>query len=71
MNYPSSHKEFLAIKKTILHFKLYLNHVKFIMKIDLTILAGILKNNSFLTDNNTHVQKWVVFLQNFYFDIVH
>ena len=32
LNYPSSHKEILAVKKTVAHFILFLKPVKFIIR---------------------------------------
>ena len=44
INYPSSHKEILVVKKTVNHFKLYLKPDKFIVRTDLKITVGIFKN---------------------------
>ena len=44
LNYPSSHKEILAVKKTVTHFILFLKPVKFIIRTDLKIMPGMLKN---------------------------
>ena len=71
LNYPSSHKELVAVKKTNFHFKLYLKPVKIPSRTDLKIFVGMLKNNNLLTDRHTRVHKLVLWLQNFDFDIVH
>lgn len=71
INYPSSHKELIATKKTILHLKLYINPIKFTIRIDLKILARMFKKIIFLTDNHNRLSKWVIWLDKFDFDIVH
>ena len=43
LKYPSSHKEILAVKKTVKHFKLFLKPVKFIIRTDLKIMPDIFK----------------------------
>ena len=48
INYPSSHKEILAVKKTVNHFKLDLKPVKFIARTCLKIMSGIFKNESLM-----------------------
>ena len=43
LNYPSSHKEILAVKKTVQHFILFLKPVTFIIRTYLKIMPGIFK----------------------------
>ena len=43
INYPSSHKEILVVKKIVNHFRLYLKPVKFIVRTDLKIMPSIFK----------------------------
>ena len=38
LNYPSSHKEILAVKKIVQHFILFFKHVKFVIRTDLKIM---------------------------------
>ena len=71
INYPSSHKEILAVKKTVNHFKLYLKPVKFIIRTDLKIMPGIFKNENLMAENNSRILKWFIWLQNFDFEIVY
>ena len=71
INYPSSHKEILAVKKNVNHFKLYLKPVKFIIKIDLKIMPGIFKNENLMAENSSRILKWFLWLQNFDFEIVY
>jgi len=71
INYPSSHKEILAVKKTVNHFKLYLKPVKFIIRTDLKIMPGIFKNENLMAENSSRILKWFLWLQNFDFEIVY
>ena len=64
-------KKILASKKTVNHFNLYLKYVKFIIRIDLKIMPGILKNEYLMTENSSRILKWFLWLQNFDFDIVY
>ena len=43
INYPSTHKELIVVKNTVLHFRLYLKPVKFLIKSDMKILPRMLK----------------------------
>ena len=71
INYPSSHKEILAVKKTVNHFKIYLKPVKFIVRTDLKIMPGIFKNENLMEECSYRILKWFLWLQNFDFDIVY
>jgi hypothetical protein len=68
-NYPSSHKDLLAVKKVIKHFKLYLKPLILFLKIDLNILLGMLNFEKVLNESHTRVRKWVFWNINFDFDI--
>ena len=57
LNYPSSHKEILAVKKTVAHFILFLKPVKFIIRTDLKIMPGIFKNENLMAENNSRILK--------------
>ena len=57
INYPSSHKEILAVKKTVNHFKPYLKPVKFIVRTDLKIMLGIFKNENLMAENSSKILK--------------
>ena len=48
LNYPSSHKEILVVKKTVKHFKLFPKPVKFTIRTNLKIMPGIFKNESLM-----------------------
>ena len=50
LKYPSSHKEILAIKKTVMHFKLFLKPINFIVRTDLKIMPGIFKNERLMAE---------------------
>ena len=71
INYLSSHKEILAVKKIVNHFKIYLKAVKFIVKTYLKIMSGIFKNENLMAENSSRILKWFLCLQNFDFDIVY
>ena len=71
LNYPSSHKEILAVKKVVQHFRLYLKPVKFVIRTDLKIMPGIFKNENLMAENNARILKWFVWLQNFDFELVY
>ena len=55
LNYPSSHKEILAVKKNVQHFILFLKPVKFIIRTDLKIIPGMLKNETVMAENNSRI----------------
>lgn len=69
LNYPSSHKAILAVKKAVKHFRLYLKPLRFIIRTNLKIMPGIFKNENLMAENNSRILKWFVWLQNFDFDI--
>ena len=71
LNYPSSHKEILAVKKTVNHFILFLKPVRFTIRTDLKIIPGILKNEKIMAENNSRILKWFIWLSNFDYDIVY
>ena len=71
INYPSSHKEILAVKKTVNHFKLYLKPIKFIIRTALKIMPSIFKNENLMAENSSRILKWFLWLQNFDFEIVY
>ena len=71
LNYPSSHKEILAVKKTVQHFILFLKPVRFIIRTDLKIMPGIFKNENLIAKNSSRILKWFIWLSNFDFDIVY
>ena len=71
LNYPSSHKEILAVKKTFSHFILFLKPVKFIIRTDLNIMPSIFKNENLIAENSSRILKWFIWLSNFDFDIVY
>ena len=71
LNYPSRHKEILAVKKTINHFKLYLKPVKFIVRTYLKIMSRILKNENIMEENISKILKRFLLLQKFDFEIVY
>ena len=71
LNYPSSHKEILAVKKTVQHFILFLKPVKFIIRTDLKIMPGMLKNENVMAENNSRILKWFIWLSNFDYEIVY
>ena len=48
LNYPSSHKEILAVKKTVQYFILFLTPVRFIVRTYLKIMPGIFKNENLM-----------------------
>ena len=57
LNYPSSHKEILAVEKTVQHFILFLKPVKFVIRTDLKIMPGIFKNENMMTENSSRILK--------------
>ena len=57
LNNPSSHKEILAVKKTIHHFILFLKPVKFVIRTDLKIMPGIFKNENLMAENSISILK--------------
>lgn len=69
LNFPSSQKKILAVKKIVQHFRLYHNPIKLIIWIDLKIIPRILKNETSLQENSSHILKWFGWLQNFDFEI--
>ena len=71
MNYPSSHKEILAVKKTVNNFKLFLKPVKFIIRTDLKIMPGIFKNENLMAENSSRILKWFSWLSSFDYEIVY
>ena len=71
LNYPSSHKEILAVKKTVNHFKLFLKPVKFTIRTDLKIMPGIFKNESLMAENSSRILKWFSWLSSFDYEIVY
>ena len=71
LNYPSIHKEILVVKKTMNHFILFLQPVKFITRTDLKIMPGIFRNDNLMAENNSWILKWFIWLSNFDFDIVY
>jgi len=71
LNYPSSHKEILDVKKVVRHFRLYLKPIKFIIRTNLKFMPGIFKNENLMAENNSRILKWFVWLQNFDYEIVY
>lgn len=71
INYPSSHKEILVVKKIVNHFKLYLKPVKFIVRTDLKIMPDIFKNENLMSENSSRILKCFLWLQNFDFEIIY
>ena len=71
LNYPSSHKEILAIKKTVQHFILFLKHVKFVNRTDLKIMPRIFKNENPMAENSSRILKWFIWLSNFDYEIIY
>ena len=65
LNYPLSHKEILAVKKTVHHFILFLKPVKFVIRIDVKIMPGIFKNENLMAENSSRILKWFIWLSNF------
>ena len=65
LNYPSSHKEILAVKKTIQHFILFLKPVKFVISTDLKTMPRIFKNENLMAENSSRILKWFIWLSNF------
>ena len=57
LNYPSSHKEILVVKKTVQHFILFLKPVKFVIRTDLKIMPGIFKNENLMAENSSRILK--------------
>ena len=71
LNYPSSHKEILAVKKTVQHFILFLKPVKFVIRTDLKIMPGMFKNETLMAENSSQILKWFAWLSSFDFEIIH
>ena len=71
LKYPASHKEILAVKKTVMHFKLFLKPVKFIIRTDLKIMPSILRNESLMAENSSRILKWFSWLRSFDYEIVY
>ena len=71
INYLSSYKEIVAVKKNVNHFKIYLKPIKFIIRTDLKIMPSIFKNENLMAENNSRILKWFLWLQNFDFEIVY
>ena len=71
LNYPSSHKEILAVKKSVQHFILFLKPVKFVIRIDLKIMPGIFKNENLMAENSSRILKWFIWLSNFDYEIIY
>ena len=71
LNYPSSHKEILAVKNTVQHFILFLKPVIFVIRIDLKIMPGIFTNENLMAENSSCILKQFIWLSNFDFDIVY
>ena len=65
LNYPSSHKEILAVKKTVQHFILFLKPVRFTIRINLKIMPGIFKNENLMVENNSRILKMVYLAKQF------
>ena len=61
-NYPSIHKETLAIKKTVNNFMFYLKPVNLMIRIDINITQGILKNEALMEKNSSFMLKWFVWV---------
>ena len=70
LNYPSNHKEILAVKKIVQHFILFFKPVRFVIRTDLQIMSGIFKNENLMVENSSRTLKWFIWLSNFDFDIV-
>ena len=70
INYPSSHKEILAVNKIVQHFILFMKPVRFVIRTDLKIMPGIFKNENLIAENSSRILKWFIWLSNFDFDIV-
>ena len=71
LNYPSSHKEILAVKKTIQHFILFLKPVKFVIRTNLKTMPRIFKNENLMAENSTRILKWFIWLSNFDYEIIY
>ena len=71
LNYPSSHKEILAVKKIVQHFILFLKPVKFVIRTDLKIMPGIFKNENLMAENSSRILKWFIWLSNFDYEIIY
>ncbi len=71
LNYPSSHKEILVMKKVVNHFSLYIFPLHFVIHTNLKIMPRIFKNESLMAENSSCFLKWFVWLRNFDFDIVY
>ena len=71
LKYLSSHKEILAVKKTVKHFRLFLKPIKFIIRTDLKIMPCIFKNESLMAENSSRILKWFSWLSSFDYEIVY
>ena len=71
LNYPSSHKEILAMKKIVMHFKLFLKPVKFIIQTELKIMPDIFKNDNLMAENSSRILKWFSWLSSFDYEIIY
>ena len=71
INYPSNPKEILAVKKTVMHFKLFLKPVKFIIRTDLKIMPDIFKNDNLMAGNSSKILKWFSLLSSFDYEIIY
>ena len=71
LNYPSSHKEILAVKKTVQHFISFLKPVKFVIRTDLKIMPRIFKNENLMSENSSRILKWFIWLSNFDYEIIY
>jgi hypothetical protein len=67
--YPYSHKGILVIKRSITRFKFYLKLVKFIVRIDLKHMAGMLKNQRLLEKGNNRILRWTLWIDGYDFEI--
>jgi hypothetical protein len=69
VNYPSSHKEILAVKKGIKRFRLFLKLIHFIVRTDLKHMKGMLSNHILLEQGNNRVLRWSLWLDGYDFNI--
>jgi hypothetical protein len=67
LNYPSSHKEILAVKNGIKRFRLFLKPIQFIVRIDLKHMKGMLSNHKLLEQGNNRVLIWSFWL--YFYDL--
>ena len=71
LNNPSSHKDILALKKTIHHFILFLKPVKFVIRTDLKTMPRIFQNENIMAENSSRILKWFIWLSNFDYEIIY